>query len=173
MEGAHCFADAACSSDGLVTPLAEYGHDQGCSVTGGYVYRGGSIDGLRGWYLFGDYCSGLLFGIRSDAAAPADGSALAPRVLLETGRSISSFGTDTEGDLYLTDIARWSAAANRGRRLTEGADGAHRAPSAAPDHEMIEQLDVEQPARLGQLGRDAQVLAGRARDRRRDGCGPR
>lgn len=104
MEGSHCFADAACSSDGLVTPLAEYGHDQGCSVTGGYVYRGGAIDGLRGWYLFGDYCSGLLFGIRSDAEAPADGSALAPRVLLETGRSISSFGTDTDGDLYFTDI---------------------------------------------------------------------
>ena len=89
---------------GWSLPLAEYGHDQGCSVTGGYVSRGGSIDGLRGWYLFGDYCSGLLFGIRSDAEAPADGSALAPRVLLETGRSISSFGTDTDGDLYLTDI---------------------------------------------------------------------
>lgn len=104
MEGSHCFADAACSSDGLVTPLAEYGHDQGCSVSGGYVYRGASIDGLRGWYLFGDYCSGLLFGVRSDAVAPADGTALAPRVLLETGRSISSFGTDSDGDLYLTDI---------------------------------------------------------------------
>ncbi len=104
MEGAHCFSVEACSSDGLVTPLAEYGHDQGCSVSGGHVYRGGSIDGLRGWYLFGDYCSGLLFGIPSDVEASADGSALAPRVLLETGRSISSFGTDTEGELYLTDI---------------------------------------------------------------------
>ena len=104
MEGSHCFADPACSPDGLVTPLAEYGHDQGCSVTGGYVSRGGSVDGLWGWYLFGDYCSGLLFGVRSDAEAAADGSALAPRVLLETGRSISSFGTDTDGDLYLTDI---------------------------------------------------------------------
>jgi glucose/arabinose dehydrogenase len=104
MEGSHCFADAACRSDGLVTPLAEYGHDQGCSVSGGYVYRGGSIDGLRGWYLFGDYCTGLLFGIRSDAEAADGGGALAPRVLLETGRSISSFGTDSSGDLYFTDI---------------------------------------------------------------------
>ena len=104
MEGSHCFADPACSPDGLVTPLAEYGHDQGCSVTGGYVSRGGAVDGLWGWYLFGDYCSGLLFGVRSDAEAAADGSALAPRILLETGRSISSFGTDTDGDLYLTDI---------------------------------------------------------------------
>ena len=104
MEGAHCFADAACSPDGLMLPLAEYAHDQGCSVTGGYVYRGDAIDGLWGWYLFGDYCSGLLFGIRSDAEAPNDGTALAPRVLLETGRSISSFGTDSDGELYLTDV---------------------------------------------------------------------
>jgi len=104
MEAAHCFADAACSSDGLILPLAEYGHDLGCSVTGGSVYRGSAIEGLRGWYLFGDYCSGLLFGIRSDAQSPGDGSALAPRVVLETGRSISSFGTDTDGELYLTDI---------------------------------------------------------------------
>lgn len=104
MEAAHCFADAGCSSDGLIVPLAEYGRDQGCSVTGGYVYRGDAIDGLRGWYVFSDYCTGLLFGVRSDAEAPADGSALAPRVLLETGRSVSSFGTDSDGELYLTDI---------------------------------------------------------------------
>ena len=104
MEGSHCFAEGTCSSDGLVLPLAEYGHDQGCSITGGHVYRGGDVGGLQGWYLFADYCSGLLFGLPSDAEAPVDGSALAPRVLLETGRSISSLGTDTDGELYLTDI---------------------------------------------------------------------
>jgi glucose/arabinose dehydrogenase len=104
MEASHCFVEAACSSDGLVVPLAEYGREQGCSVTGGHVYRGADIDGLQGWYLFGDYCTGLLFGVPSDAEAPTDGSALAPRVLLETGRSISSFGTDSDGELYLTDI---------------------------------------------------------------------
>ncbi len=73
-------------------------------MTGGHVYRGEAIDGLRGWYLFGDYCTGLLFGIASDAEAPGDGTALSPRVLLETGRSISSFGTDSDGELYLTDV---------------------------------------------------------------------
>ena len=104
MEATRCFADAACSAEGLILPLAEYGHDLGCSVTGGYVYRGDAIAGLGGWYVFGDYCSGLLFGIRSDAQAPGDGSALAPRILLESGRSISSFGTDSAGELYLTDI---------------------------------------------------------------------
>lgn len=100
MEASHCFTDARCSSDGLVLPVAEYGRELGCAVAGGHVYRGGAIDGLRGWYLFADYCSGLLFGIRSDT----DGSDLAPRILLETGRPISSFGIDEDGELYLTDI---------------------------------------------------------------------
>ena len=104
MEGAHCYGNAGCSTEGFVLPLAEYGHDRGCSVTGGYVYRGEAIAGLRGWYLFGDYCSGLLFGVPSDAEAPADGTALSPSVLLETGLAISSFGTDTAGELYLTDV---------------------------------------------------------------------
>ena len=100
MEASHCFADAACSSDGLVLPVAEYGRDLGCSVTGGHVYRGRAIEGLGGWYLFSDYCGGRLFGIPSDT----DGSDLAPRILLETGQSISSFGTDADGELYVTDI---------------------------------------------------------------------
>jgi len=103
MEATHCFA-AGCSADGLVLPLAEYGHDLGCSVTGGYVYRGSTIDGLAGWYLFSDYCSGVLFGVASDAGAPTDGSALAPRVLLEVGAPISSFGQADDGELYVASI---------------------------------------------------------------------
>ena len=100
MEASHCFADAACSSDGLVLPVAEYGRDQGCSVTGGHVYRGTAVDGLAGWYLFSDYCEGHLFGVHSET----DGSDLTPLILGETGGSISSFGTDEAGDLYVTDI---------------------------------------------------------------------
>jgi glucose/arabinose dehydrogenase len=100
MEGAHCYADLACSSDGLVQPVAEYGRDQGCSVTGGYVYRGTAIPDLRGWYLFSDYCSGLLFGVPSDVESAAE-----PRVLLETGASVSTFGQDADGELYLADLA--------------------------------------------------------------------
>ena len=100
MEASHCFADAACSSDGLVLPVAEYGRDQGCSVTGGHVYRGSAVEGLAGWYLFSDYCEGHLFAVHSET----DGSDLAPRILGETSGSISSFGTDEAGDLYVTDI---------------------------------------------------------------------
>jgi len=100
MEASHCFAGADCSSDGLLLPVAEYGRDLGCSITGGYVYRGQAIPGLAGWYLSGDYCSGLLFGVRSDVS----GEVAIPRVLLETGANISSFGEGPDGELYVADI---------------------------------------------------------------------
>ena len=105
MEASACYL-AGCSPEGLVLPVAEYGRDQGCSVTGGHVYRGTAVEGLAGWYLFSDYCSGLLFGIRSDLPVPAPGErAAAPRVLLETGANVSSFGQDADGELYLADHA--------------------------------------------------------------------
>jgi hypothetical protein len=83
-----------------VLPVAEYGRDLGCSVSGGYVYRGDAIAGLDGWYLFSDYCSGLLFGVPSDAE-----DVIAPRVLLDTGHQVSTFGQDPDGELYLADIS--------------------------------------------------------------------
>lgn len=106
MEASHCFIEPSCSSDGLILPIAEYGRDRGCSVTGGHVYRGDAITELRGWYLFSDYCSGLVFGIRSDAPETAGGErAAAPRVLLETGATVSSFGEGADAELYLADHA--------------------------------------------------------------------
>jgi glucose/arabinose dehydrogenase len=99
MEASHCFNGPICPSEGLVLPVAEYGRDQGCSVTGGYVYRGQAIPDLAGWYLFSDYCSGLLFGVPSDAEG-----VIAPRVLLETGHSVSTFGQGTDGELYIADL---------------------------------------------------------------------
>jgi glucose/arabinose dehydrogenase len=99
MEASHCFEEADCAIDGLTLPVAEYGRDLGCSVTGGYVYRGDVIPDLRGWYLFSDYCSGILFGIPSDT----DG-VIAPLALLETGARVSTFGEGADGELYLADI---------------------------------------------------------------------
>lgn len=104
MEGSLCYAVAGCSTDGLTLPIAEYGHDLGCSVTGGYVYRGGAIPALRGWYLFSDVCGGRIFALASDADPPGDG-ALAPTVLLDSGRAISSFGEAVDGELYIADLA--------------------------------------------------------------------
>ena len=99
MEASHCYDSNECDTEGLVLPVAEYGRDLGCAVTGGHVYRGDAVAGLGGWYLFGDYCSGLLFGIRSDATAVS-----APRVVLETGARLTAFGEDSAGELYLADI---------------------------------------------------------------------
>jgi glucose/arabinose dehydrogenase len=102
MEGAHCYnPEEGCSPDGLMFPIAEYGHEEGrCSITGGYVYRGPSVQGLRGTYVFGDYCSGELFGISADANRK--GSTV-PRVLMRTGLRISSFGEDQAGEVYIVD----------------------------------------------------------------------
>ena len=102
MEGTHCYSpDEGCSPDGLTFPIAEYGHEQGrCSITGGYVYRGPSIQALRGTYVFGDYCSGELFALSASANRR---TSTVPRVLMQTGFRISSFGEDEAGELYIVD----------------------------------------------------------------------
>ena len=98
MEASHCLL-LVCSTEGLVLPVAEYDHGSGCSITGGYVYRGSAIDGLGGWYLFSDYCSGILFAVRSDVT-----EVTTPRILLQTGLAVSAFGEDGDGELYVADL---------------------------------------------------------------------
>jgi hypothetical protein len=78
--------------------VTEYGHEGNCSVTGGYVYRGREHPALAGGYVFADYCSGRFWAIDSRATEVQD-----PSVVLESGRSISSFGEDAKGELYVTD----------------------------------------------------------------------
>jgi glucose/arabinose dehydrogenase len=100
LEGNHCYETANCDSAGTVLPVAEYSHDSGCSVTGGYVYRGSQYPALTGNYFFADYCSGIVWGLfRQD-----DGGWL-QTVVLESGRTVSSFGEDMNGELYLLDHA--------------------------------------------------------------------
>ncbi len=93
MEGRHCFLPkTGCTTDGLELPVAEYAHERGrCSIIGGYVYRGRGNPSLAGRYLFGDYCSGEIFWLLNGQ----------PQVLLSTGLSISSFGEDDAGELYV------------------------------------------------------------------------
>lgn len=99
MEGRSCYKPSSgCNRAGLEPPINQYSHEYGCSVTGGYVYRGAAYPVLYGGYLFGDFCSGRIWTI--DAAAPSP----APRVALrQTNFMISSFGEDAAGELYLTD----------------------------------------------------------------------
>jgi glucose/arabinose dehydrogenase len=133
MEGATCREEGGC--DGLITPLSGFGRESGCVVTGGFVYRGAAIPTLAGSYLFADYCSGRVWGLRQGAP---DGSALLGP--LETGLRISSFGEDRAGELYLVDLAgaiyrlRASPQANLQTPGTpHGASGGH--PSRAAIHE--------------------------------------
>lgn len=102
MEGSHCYnPEEGCSPEGLMFPIAEYGHELGrCSITGGYVYRGIAVPSMKGTYLFGDYCSGELFALSASANRR---SSTSPRVLMQTGLRISSFGEDEAGELYLVD----------------------------------------------------------------------
>ena len=99
MEGDRCFESSECDRSGLELPAATYGHDLGCSVTGGYVYRGREFPRMRGAYLFGDYCSGIIWGLNADG----NGTQQVVR-LLESGASLSSFGLDQRGELYVTDL---------------------------------------------------------------------
>lgn len=99
LEGNHCYnPPTGCPTAGKTMPMAVYGHSVGCSVTGGYVYRGATYPDLRGVYLFGDYCSGRVWGL--DANGPAT---QAPVQLYDTGANISSFGEDQAGNVYLVD----------------------------------------------------------------------
>lgn len=83
---------------GLVDPVYDYDHSQGgCSVIGGYVYRGSRIPGLVGTYVFGDYCVGEIWGL--DAADPGQ-----RRTLAEGAKALSSFGVDSAGELYVLSL---------------------------------------------------------------------
>lgn len=96
-EGAACFNPKNdCEKEELKQPIYTYGRDEGVSVTGGYVYRGSSRQDLAGWYVFGDYGSGTIWGLKQRG----DGS---PEVvtLLASEENITSFGVDGEGELYL------------------------------------------------------------------------
>jgi glucose/arabinose dehydrogenase len=79
----------------LVQPIAEYPHSQGCSVTGGYVYRGASVAAAQGRYFYGDYCSGRIWSLRV-------GGGRATELRQESFRvaNLTSFGEDARGELY-------------------------------------------------------------------------
>jgi glucose/arabinose dehydrogenase len=98
-EGSHCVKDS-CDPQGITMPVAEYSHDDGCSITGGYVYRGGAFPTLQGAYLFSDYCSGRIWALARDASGK-----WVTTEMLHTDLSVSSFGEDSAGELYVTDIS--------------------------------------------------------------------
>jgi glucose/arabinose dehydrogenase len=102
MEGAHCFGDPACSQAGLVLPVAEYDHGQGCSITGGFVYRGTAYPRMQGVYLYADFCTGNFWGLKRDGADWQN------ELLLSESHNVSSFGEDEEGNLFVADLSSGS-----------------------------------------------------------------
>ncbi len=101
MEGRACYnPPSGCSTTGKTMPPVVYDHSSGrCAVTGGYVYRGSAIAGLAGAFVFGDYCSGEIWETTATSTALS-----AKTLLLDTSFSISSFGEDAAGELYVCDL---------------------------------------------------------------------
>lgn len=97
-EGTNPFAGG--DAIGHVPPVFEYQHALGCSVTGGYVYRGSAIPQLEAVYIFGDYCTGRVWAMYRDGDLNWQTNELA-----NTGWAISSFGEDEAGEIYLVDYA--------------------------------------------------------------------
>ena len=94
MEGSHAFKGG--NSAAFTAPAIDYAHAVGgCSVTGGYVYRGKTLPDWNGVYLYGDYCSGMVWGLLKS------NSGWKSAHLFDTGLSISTFGVDENGELYL------------------------------------------------------------------------
>jgi glucose/arabinose dehydrogenase len=102
-EGTSCFPPGTrCSPTGLTLPVVEYGHVEGCAVTGGVVYRGCRMPGYAGTYFYGDFCSGFVRSFRLQDGRAVDEqdwtSALGQR------ESLTSFGTDAEGEVYMLEL---------------------------------------------------------------------
>ncbi|HJX15931.1 MAG TPA: PQQ-dependent sugar dehydrogenase [Candidatus Deferrimicrobiaceae bacterium] len=95
MEGAHCFLGPSCDNTGLVLPVAEYDHGLGCSVSGGMVYRGAEFPSFQGTYVYGDFCTGRIWGLRKV------GTTWENTLLADTTHQISAFGEDEAGNLYV------------------------------------------------------------------------
>jgi glucose/arabinose dehydrogenase len=103
MEGTRCFRPASgCPTAGLTPPVVEYGHGDGCSITGGVVYRGCRMPGYHGTYFYADFCTGMIRSFRLSNGAAADQRDWTAAV--GNGVSLpSSFGVDADGEVLIVD----------------------------------------------------------------------
>ncbi|HZS39536.1 MAG TPA: PQQ-dependent sugar dehydrogenase [Polyangia bacterium] len=105
VEGLHCFRGSFCSKPGLVAPVLEYSHKTGCSITGGYVYRGPAIPELDGLYFYTDFCTAIVRSFRFRGGHVEDSwewrPALDPSFKLA---QLSTFAEDASGELYLVSL---------------------------------------------------------------------
>ena len=97
MEGFHCFSPQTdCDTAGLALPVFDYGRSEGHSITGGYVYRGPRLSGLYGVYIYGDFVKKRIWGLRYE-----EGEVRSNDLIATCPSSISSFGEDESGDVYI------------------------------------------------------------------------
>ncbi|MCC6553928.1 MAG: PQQ-dependent sugar dehydrogenase [Polyangiaceae bacterium] len=105
MEGTGCFGGGSCETTGMTLPVAEYTHGDGCSITGGFVYRGSSIPNLAGTYFYGDYCTNRVWTLVWDGGAVTSQAEVTADLQSDSLlQGISSFGQDTRGEIYVCDI---------------------------------------------------------------------
>jgi glucose/arabinose dehydrogenase len=97
MEATHCFGGGGCDDTGLTYPIYEYNHGEGCSITGGYAYRGCLMPGHHGKYFFGDVCGAWVRSIDSS------GGGVESWPGLNVDGNISSFGEDPQGEIYIAN----------------------------------------------------------------------
>ncbi|HYD50070.1 MAG TPA: PQQ-dependent sugar dehydrogenase [Terriglobales bacterium] len=99
MEGTRCFNPSSdCNMTGLTLPVAEYTHSLGCSVSGGFVYRASTLARMQGVYFYGDLCTGRIWGLKRSAGNWYS------TLLLDTNLTITSFGEDQSGNVYVVDF---------------------------------------------------------------------
>jgi glucose/arabinose dehydrogenase len=99
MEGFGCLDGGQnCNRDGLLLPVIDYGRDGGCSITGGFVYRGAAIPELYGAYVYADYCSGIIWALRYDGTEVTEQAQIA-----QADFAVSSFAQGDDGELYVLD----------------------------------------------------------------------
>ncbi len=97
-EGTHFYQDQPPTGSTIIMPVAEYSHAEGCSVTGGYVYRGQALPEWQGVYFYGDYCSGNVWGLIQTGQETWQS-----KLLFQTGANITTFGVDEAGEIYFSD----------------------------------------------------------------------
>lgn len=95
MEGDHCYNSETCDKNGLILPIFEYSHSAGQSITGGFVYRGERLPGLKGLYIYADFISGRIWALDFSDNNPQN------TLLIHSDLNISSFGTDANNELYI------------------------------------------------------------------------
>jgi hypothetical protein len=98
-EGRSTFERGSLGPGVLTMPIAQYTHSDGCSVSGGYVYRGKAVPAAAGRYFYGDYCSGKVWSL-----SVKGGAVSSPRREPFSVEELSSFGEDAAGELYLVSL---------------------------------------------------------------------